>query len=95
MSDLFYADDVFYDCQSAIEALCLGCPDERGWSFANEDLPEPVGGKCCEHMVNDVTDNESPCVLMKDGKPYCIFRYERFDRPEIEKCEKRMRGDWS
>ena len=47
-------------------------------------------------MVNDVTNCEHPCVFIRDdGKPYCVFRYRRFDLPEIEKYQKRMRGDWS
>ena len=96
MSNLLYADSLFADCEIAIQTLCLGCPDERGWSFANEEIPEPIGNACCEHMVNDVTNCEHPCVFIRDdGKPYCVFRYRRFDLPEIEKYQKRLRGDWS
>ena len=94
MSELFYADRLFSDCQIAIETLCLGCPDERGWSFANDDIPDPQG-TACEHMIHDVTDCQHPCVMIRDGEPYCVYRYELFDLPEIEKYEKRMRGDWS
>lgn len=94
MSELLYADRVFSDCQVAIEVLCLGCSDERGWSFANDEIPEPIGD-CCEHMVLDLTECEHPAVMIRDGEPYCVFRYELHDKSYIEKYEKRMRGDWS
>ena len=92
---LRFADELFPDCQVAIEELCLGCPDERGWSFANKEIPEPIGDACCKHMVDDVTDCEHPCVMELDGKPYCVYRYELHDKPYIAKYEKRMKGDWS
>lgn len=91
MSALLYADQVFSDCQIAIETLCLGCPDERGWVF----MEGHEAGACCDHMILDVTDCQHPCVMEKDGRPYCFFRYRLYDLPEIEKYEKRMRGDWS
>lgn len=94
MSELRFADSVFSDCQIAIETLCLGCPNERGWSFANEDIPDPQGA-ACEHMILDVTDCQHPCVMEKDGRPYCVYRHELYDLPEIAKYEKRMRGDWT
>lgn len=94
MSNLLYADKLFADCEVAIQALCLGCPGERGWSFANEEIPDPQG-TACEHMVNDVQNCDHPCVMIRDSEPYCVFRYRLYDLPEIEKYEKRMRGDWS
>ena len=95
MMKLRNADECFSDSQIAIETLCLGCPDERGWSFANEDIPEPIGDVCCKYMVDDVTDCEHPIVMELDGKPFCHMRYLRFVKTEREKYERRMRGDWS
>ena len=88
--DLRYADELFDNCQEAIEALCIGCPDERGWALFEGEHGEP-----CAHMVDDVSNCENPIVIMRDGRPYCHARYELHDRPELEKYEKRMRGDWS
>lgn len=89
------ADECFADSQIAIEVLCLGCPDERGWSFANEDIPEPIGASCCKYMTEDVTDCEHPIVMEWQGKPFCYMRYLRFVKTDFEKYQKRMRGDWS
>jgi hypothetical protein len=93
-NDLLYADHAFSNCQEAIEELCIGCPEERGWSFANEDIPEPIG-TACKHMVDDITDCEHPIVMELDGRPFCHERYERFVKPERELYERRMKGDWS
>ena len=93
--ELRYSNELFADCQVAIEELCLGCPDERGWSFANEDIPEPVGGVCCKWMVDDVTDCEHPIVMEYEGRPFCYMRYLRFVKTDYEKYLKRMKGYWS
>ena len=45
-------------------------------------------------MVDDVSNCEAPIVIMRDGRPYCHARYELHDRPELEKYEKRRRGEW-
>ena len=45
--------------------------------------------------MNDVTDCEHPCVFFKDSEPYCVFRYRKYDLPEMEKYKCRMAGDWS
>ena len=68
--ELEYADHRFADCEVAIECLCIGCPDERGWSFATDQ--EPQGDVCCEYMVNDVTDCQHPIVMELDGGGFLL-----------------------
>ena len=89
--NLEFADRVFDNCQEAIEELCIGCPDERGWALMLGDET----GAACRHMVEDLTGCNKPIVMDLDGKPFCAVRYERHEKPFMEKYEKRMRGDWS
>lgn len=86
------ANELYADCQTAIEELCAGCPDERGWSFATGEEPS---GAACEYMIADVTDCEHPIVMEYEGRPFCYIRFLRFVRTDYEKYLKRMRGDWS
>lgn len=90
--ELEYADNVFCDCQVAIEELCIGCPDERGWSFATDERPY---GEVCEYMTRDVSGCEKAIVMEHEGRPFCYMRYLRYVVPDYEKYLKRMRGDWS
>lgn len=91
MSELRMADEVFADCQTAIEELCIGCPYERGWALMAGDET----GTACVHMTEDLTECLHPIVMELDGKPYCSIRYEKHDKALIEKYQRRMRGDWS
>ncbi|MBQ9041460.1 MAG: hypothetical protein IJ111_01430 [Eggerthellaceae bacterium] len=90
MSELRYARDCFADCQTAIEELCIGCPDENGWALL-DNAKDP----CCQHMVDDVTECDNPIVMEFQGKPFCAVRYEKHVKAELELYEKRMRGDWT
>lgn len=92
MSELLRASDVFSNAQDAIEELCIGCPDERGWAL----MDGSEVGSACETMCLDLSDYMgNPVVMMLDGRPYCSVRYEKYTKPERELYEKRMRGDWS
>ena len=90
--ELKRASELFAYSEDAIEALCEGCPDERGWAF----LDGTETGAACETMVDDLSAYDGrPVVMMLNGKPFCSVRYEKYVKPERELYERRMRGDWS
>lgn len=92
MSELFKACDLFDNCQDAIDALCVGCPDERGWAL----MDGSETGAACETMCIDLSEYDAePVVMMLEGKPFCAVRFEKYEKQVRELYEKRMRGDWS
>ena len=94
MTETKYALELFPYSEDAIEFLCDGCPDERGWTYMEHPI-EPV----CRHMVDDLSrmphEGAKPIVMEFQGRPFCAVRYEKYVKAEHEKYERRMRGDWS
>lgn len=89
-----HASHYFSDCETAIDMVCRGCPDENG--YAGE--PKPWGPDACANMM--AIYNDGLCRLTEhDGKPpTCPIRdshQTRNGKAEWEKYQKRMRGDWS
>ncbi len=84
----------FSDCETAIDMVCRGCPDENG--YVGE--PKPWEPDACTNML--AIYNDEPCQLTEhdDGAPTCPIRdshQTKNGKAEWELYQKRMRGDWS
>ncbi|TGY72682.1 hypothetical protein E5332_05705 [Enterorhabdus sp. NM05_H27] len=83
----------FGGCEEALEALCRGCPCERGWIDGGR-----AWGPMCRAMAAIMADGDGSVARDGEGRVRCAKRMEAEERKrsaELAKYRRRMKGDWT